>query len=995
MENTLNPQALALTKAIKQHESGGKYDIKGKSEEYGAYQWTPDTWKSHAKAVLGDENADITNPTLQNKVAYSVIEKDLKSGLSPAEVSAKWNSGQPKGWENKRGVNKFGVKYDVPAYVNSVGQLYTQEYQKAKQPVVQESQVQPQSEFNPLFASNPNDSLLETGAKTLGNVIPSAFNFAKNTLSAINPINTIKNIGQIGSEFQALSQEQGGAGQALSQTAQALPQSLYEGLVPTAGRELIKAGYQGVTGQDTTQSLQNAQQAITEDPFGQIAPFVLGARQLAEKAGYVKQFDDFIKRGVDATLKPVTAPAKFIGEKAGQVARGTVAQATGLNPETVKALIDNPELYTKTARQNLNRSAIATKVGTALDDLESQVSDTGTGYNAIRENTGVTYVAPTFLNEALKPFNIKVQNGKIITSAESTPLSTADITQLQKFVDDFGNERFLTNNAFLNARTALSDMSKYDAQKTGRLQSVSRTLREAYDAIGKEKIDGLKNLDEEFAPIKKQFELLKKDYLKKEDGEYVFKDGAVTKLANLDKVGRERILGRLEELVPDISKDIKMLKVVEDIERASGIKVGTYGKGALLGAGLLSGGVVGAIISAILTSPEIAVPLIRGYGLSKNQTAQVLMNLRLMLGETKQSGMDLLQKEIPVEDMVNALTGKGLPNRQGGFIKNPLASTVDNNKYLYHGTSQSAFERIQQEGIKPQRRGVSSLSKSEDYSKNWAFPPTNTKGVMLRVKNDFMTGKTVKNNTKVATDKLNEVLTKETIPPEAIEVYKDGKWQPLKSTLSQSDNLIQEAKKYKSAEDFVKAQGTPVYHGTDSPSFNPSEFNIKKATKGETYFNPLGDGLYTSTNKDFVKKFGKNIEEFVVPSNAKVKKIGIDSWQKDFPVISRNSLKNLGIKYDDLTLDEKVEINRLVPNSPIESSNGFEVILGDITNRLNKKGSVQDAIQKAVMQKYKDYDVLRYLDTDYAFDADEIVVKNPAILKTKSQLEEIWKKANK
>ncbi|MGK3946936.1 hypothetical protein ABK046_52290, partial [Streptomyces caeruleatus] len=65
-----------------------------------------------------------------------------------------------------------------------------------------------------------------------------------------------------------------------------------------------------------------------------------------------------------------------------------MSQATGLSPETVKALIDNPELYTKTARENINRSAIASKVGTALDDLETQVSDTGTGYNTIRENTG-------------------------------------------------------------------------------------------------------------------------------------------------------------------------------------------------------------------------------------------------------------------------------------------------------------------------------------------------------------------------------------------------------------------------------------------------------------------------------------------------------------------------------------------------------------------------------------------------------------------------------
>jgi hypothetical protein len=667
-----------LSKAIIQHESGGNPTIKGGSKEYGLAQWVEPTWNVEAKKYLGyvpKWGTDEMTPAIQKAVLASKVADRKNAGLNPAQISAEHNSGSSTGWENKIGVNQYGVKYNVPAYVKSVTDLYQQNKTQRPQQVMPEAQTQQPSEFNPLFPSSPTDSPFIAGAKTLGNVIPSAINFGKNVLSAINPINTIKNIGQIGSEFQALSQEQGGAVNALAQTAQALPQSLYEGTVPTAGRELIKAGYQGITGQDNTQSLQNAQQAITEDPFGQIAPFVLGARQLAGRAGVVKQFDDFIKKGVDATLKPVTAPAKFVGEKTGQVARGTVAQATGLNPETVKALIDNPELYTKTARQNINRSAIASKVGTALDDLETQVSDTGTGYNAIRENTGVTYIAPTFLSEALKPFNIKLQNGKIITTAESLPLNKADVSALQEFVDKYGNERFLTNNAFLNARTALSDLSKYDAQKTGKLQTVSRTLREAYDAIGKEKIEGLKNLDEQFAPIKRQFELLKKDYLKKEDGEYVFKDGAVTKLANLDKVGRERILGRLEELVPDIGKEIRMLKVVEDIERASGIKVGTYGKGALLGAGLLSGGVVGAIISAILTSPEIAVPLIRGYGLTKTQTTQVLMNLRLMLGETKQSGMDLLQKEIPVEDMVNALTGKGIPNKQGGFIKNPLAST--------------------------------------------------------------------------------------------------------------------------------------------------------------------------------------------------------------------------------------------------------------------------------------------------------------------------------
>ena len=653
-----DPTLVSASKALIQHESGGNFKAKGASGEYGAGQWMPETWNAQAKKHLGyvpKFGTDEMTPEIQKAVIYLQAKEDKEvNKLNVAQFFAKWNSGSPDGWEKKVGVNKYGVKYDVPAYVKSTTDLYQQYKQQyginnmqsdnTLQGEATTGQNEKTSEFNPLFKSNPNDSLLKTGLKTLGNVIPSAINFGKNVFSTLNPANTFRNIQGIIEETKNLQDVYGndmaGSGKATLETVRAIPNALAEGLIPTAGRELVKAGYRGITGQDNTQSLQNAQQAITEDPFGQIAPFLLGARQLAEKSGYVSQFDDFVKKGVDATIKPITKPLDFAKNKTGQIINGVVSQTTGLNPETVKALVENPELYTKTARENINRNAIADKVGKALDDLESQISESGQGYNTIRENTGVTYIAPTFLNEALKPFNIKVENGKIITSAESTPLNNADISQLQDFVNKYGKERFLTNNAFLNARTALSDMSKYDAQKTGRLQNVARTLREAYDAVGKEKIEGLNALDEKFSPMKRQFEALRKDYLKKENGEYVFKDGAVTKLANLDKVGRERILGRLEELVPDISKDIKVLKVVEDIERANGFKVGTYARGALLGGGFLTGGVIGGIISAIITSPEIAVPLIRGYGLTKAQTAQLLINLRVMLGEAKGLNLD-------------------------------------------------------------------------------------------------------------------------------------------------------------------------------------------------------------------------------------------------------------------------------------------------------------------------------------------------------------------
>ena len=56
----------------------------------------------------------------------------------------------------------------------------------------------------------------------------------------------------------------------------------------------------------------------------------------------------------------------------------------------------------------------------------------------------------------------------------------------------------------------------------------------------------------------------------------------------------------------------------------------------------------------------------------------------------------------------------------------------------------------------------------------------------------------------------NEIQQK-VIGKETPEVKTDTK--PVKSEIKE-DSLIQEARKYKSAEEFMKAQGTPVYHGT-------------------------------------------------------------------------------------------------------------------------------------------------------------------------------------
>jgi len=132
-------QVIKLALAIRQVESGGNYQAKGGSGEYGAYQYMPATWKSTAKQYLGDENAEMTIRN-QNIATAKKLNDLLDRGYSPEQVASIWNSGQPT-WEGKVGVNKYGQKYNVPAYVNKVMTQYSNQDNK-----ISMASTQPQKE---------------------------------------------------------------------------------------------------------------------------------------------------------------------------------------------------------------------------------------------------------------------------------------------------------------------------------------------------------------------------------------------------------------------------------------------------------------------------------------------------------------------------------------------------------------------------------------------------------------------------------------------------------------------------------------------------------------------------------------------------------------------------------------------------------------------------------------------------------------------------------
>lgn len=218
-QGQLDPSIVNLAKAIGKTESGGNYDAVGKSGEYGAYQFRPDTWKSWAQTHLGDANAPMTREN-QDKVVYKQIESWGKQGYKPSQIASLWNSGKPN-WEGNVGINSYGVKYDTPQYVKSVGSVYEQ-LQTGNQ--------------NPVITPNASSVLPEEGLKSeLKHRFSDAGTALGDTASGkINPISGV---------LQTVGAVAGGVGDVVNAGLKLIPGvKQIEGLIGKGASKLANTG---------------------------------------------------------------------------------------------------------------------------------------------------------------------------------------------------------------------------------------------------------------------------------------------------------------------------------------------------------------------------------------------------------------------------------------------------------------------------------------------------------------------------------------------------------------------------------------------------------------------------------------------------------------------------------------------------------------------------------------------------------------------------------
>lgn len=390
-----------------------------------------------------------------------------------------------------------------------------------------------------------------------------------------------------------------------------------------AGEDALLAsrGVNFVAGADGVKTIQATDAAQQAAKIGQTATQIGDTLNPFNAAGKV------VSKVNEFTGKPLQI-ATDIGKK---LANYATSQATGLNPETIRTVMDNPGQFAKDVQATYSRESLAAEVKTALDKRIEELQATGKEYGGLRADTGnVTTFDANPIPGVLQKYGITLnKDGSLIHDINSVPMSAGDLKAIQDFMNKYGmdaNGQFrtnYTNQGFLNTRQAIDQsLINWASDKTPVAEKIGMDIRSAFDEQGKLQIKGLKELDAKYSEEVNFLKKVKKDYL---NADGTLKDNAESKIANASN--KTEVMKRLEKLQPGISTKLKVQAAIDDIERAGGQKVGAYARRGLevFGAATLNPAM---IMAAVLTSPTIAVKILRGFaklhGVSETQVAAIL-----------------------------------------------------------------------------------------------------------------------------------------------------------------------------------------------------------------------------------------------------------------------------------------------------------------------------------------------------------------------------------
>lgn len=661
---------------------------------YGKYQVMGNNIPSWTKEATGTSYTAqdfLKNPQLQEAVVSHRVGQLYNQYGNPKDVASAWFTGGPlKGNENKKDVlgtsdasyvNNFENLFGTPAMASetSPGQL-THDQLTANINAMEKQGAKPQEIQGYLdsLKGTEQPSSDQNQTPSVGGFVQNAFGSAGNLIGGIgnaimHPVDTISGLASA-------------AGGALESGTNVLGLTDIHNQDTETFGNLVSYFGKRYGGKDIGDIVHNIGHTLYTDPMGaalDLSMFldagasVVGkagkiadiaeATRLAQASDFIQSTSGMLKGGSPEAIKALQTPgtiskladsmrtiadytnpitgaaeaAKGIVGLGGKAVGETGAKIVGAPLETLIDYFKNPQDYSKIAREASSRGGLANEFGNAIDQIEQAKSATGAEYKGIRDSKVTVEIPDSTITDAFAKNGLTVTknaSGKwqIAAPTADTTLSAEDVAHYKSFLNQFGGKE-LNANQLLNARTKLSEFSKYEG-KTDASTALARSLRENYDALGKKKIPGLAELDTKMAPQLQEWKAIRKEFLTKDvaTNEWVIKPGTANKLANALGKGKEGLAAKLEEILPGITRKIEILKNIENVENAMGIKVGNYTRSALEAGGAASALITGNLALAaglIISHPAVATEILRKLGyVNKATIIPVLGRVRALLG---------------------------------------------------------------------------------------------------------------------------------------------------------------------------------------------------------------------------------------------------------------------------------------------------------------------------------------------------------------------------
>ena len=537
---------------------------------------------------------------------------------------------------------------------------------------------------SPVIPTTGKEDLLSGAGATIANLPTSAANFAKGILDVFNVYKTGRNF--IDSGKAAI--ELGKAHVPVLDIIKEVPQHVYEALIPEAARKILSGDIEGARASvqnDPVGSiapfLLAGRAAAAKAGYG--TQFDNAISTIAKPVTVpVEATANLIKTATNATTKfgvsqitglspetisEITAnPENFTKEAQASISRKGIADQIETNLQTKIAdleetgkgyggvrnltTIDTAEAPGSTKvineggrqiafnlvdapNEKLSVPELRTKLNllksdpTAPPELVAETSKFLADKSIAEPVPFQVKVSPNWLDKTIKETTgLEIKDGKLVASGDSSIRLPGDVSSLQNKIYNLWKPVFqkgyLTADEYLNFRTDMRSLAYNDSGigKSGPLSNLSDIIAGKFNGAFRDKVPGLSELDSNFSTQINELKDLRKGLIDK-DGNLT--ESTINKIANATGKGKDLTLAKLEEIQPGITEKIRQLKAIEDIQAAGGNKVGTY-----LRAGAGVTGIVTMnpylIAGTILGIPSIAVPLLRGIGMSGEKIGSTL-----------------------------------------------------------------------------------------------------------------------------------------------------------------------------------------------------------------------------------------------------------------------------------------------------------------------------------------------------------------------------------